>query len=95
MKRISGLSWMVRCLLVVSGVVWAKEDSLRPGKVNPNSTYTVIYQVSANETSVLEPVTLLDVVQMGSRAFLLVEVKAFGEKHAYLDLEAIRAIIER
>ena len=74
--------------LATSTLAWAEV-------FDPKGIYTVTYQVSQAESKTLASVQVFGVVKVGSRSFLLVQYRGFGDKKAYLDLESIRAIIDQ
>ena len=94
MRQVTGLI-LGGCLFVVSQLGWAAHKVIDPRAFDPKITYSVTYQVSQTEAKTLDSVRVLDVIMLGSRPFLFVQIKGFGDKNAYLDLGSVRAIIQQ
>lgn len=94
MRKVMGF-WVAGWLLATSTLAWAELEVGEQKTIDPKVTYPVTYQVSQAESKTLASVEVFDVVQVGSRSFLLVHFKGFGDKKAYLDLEAVRSIIQQ
>lgn len=89
----SVLRGVVGVVLLAATARWVEAAGV-PG-VDPKELYTVVYQVNDTESRTLDDVEVLEVIKIGSRAFLLVELRGFGDKKAYLDLDSVRSIIQR
>jgi hypothetical protein len=76
-------------LLAISRVGWAAHPI-----VESDVEYAVTYEVNFFETETVRPVKLVDVVTLGSKQFLVVEVRGFNKTaSAFIDLEHIRVIL--
>ena len=89
-KTLVGL-FVLGGLVNLPRVAWAA----RPTAFDPDSTYTVTYEAGSTQSTTAEGVKILDVVTIGSKEFLVVELGLGTKKRGYINLEAVRTIVQR
>ena len=74
-------------LMVSSPLVWAAVEGL-----DPEAEYQVTYQTGSTSAQTLGPAKITDIVELGSKRFLVVYLSGYKTK-GYVDLESVRSIL--
>ena len=88
-----GLAWLLRFVIVAGSAIASPiVVGANAGSLDPTTDYRITYQTGANAAQTLESVKITDIVEIGSRNFLVVYLGGYSFP-GYIDLESVRSIL--
>jgi hypothetical protein len=94
MRTIAGRICLLLVIAAVSGAAQAEETSLKEIALDSDALYEVTYQVTDTESRTIKPVRALEIIQLGSREFLMIEPTSTPQPtQGFVALDRISAIL--